>query len=430
MPDFSDKYKKALEYQEISPDFKERTARLMTELRDSMEPDIKTAEEEPAAASFIVSDNEENFPRRIKPIKVISAIAAAAACLTVGVALNRAGVFDRDTELAAVGSDSAVTEATDTMEAFEDNTEAALAMGEESISEESFTPSESGDILIRSSDSAENVSEEADKGDDDLPAPAVGAAAYTMEETEPLTEGEVPAEEFASNAAEGVQGYEEIAEEAPDYEGAAPDEAAPIIEAPFEDAPIIDAPVEAAPFQSENESPAETVLNLEPFSEEVVQEAAFEEEDYEEDEAVEDIPVEEAPSADMSRSSDFSPRRAVAGFPAQTSSALITPAFEDTISEDGTVVKYQAKRIRSVTKLLELNKELYAYTEEDSAAMADEAPSDSRYIIDYTGDQGNAMRIYIGSRYICFAYEGGFYTYELTEEEYKKLDSSLFGLIS
>ncbi|MCI7767756.1 MAG: hypothetical protein MSJ26_07255 [Oscillospiraceae bacterium] len=420
MPDFSDKYKKALEYQEISPDFKERTARLMAELRDSEEPVLKTAEDERAAASVALSDNEEKFPRRINYIKVISAIAAAAACLTVGVALNRAGIFDRASDLAAVNSDGAVTEATDIMETFEDKTDATAAMGAENISGE-FTPSDNGDILIHGSEQAENEPSEDSGEADEMPAPAVGAAAFAVEETAPLTREAIPEENASPDSIAGVQGYEDIAEELPDYEGAAPDEAVPTTEEP----------VEAAASQNDTNDPAETGLILEPFSDEadaVPDGEVFEEEN--EEAAEDDLPVEEIATSDMSRSADFSPRRAVAGFPAQTSSALITPSFEDTISEDGTVVKYQAKRIRSVTKLLELNKELYAYTEEDSAAVGDAAPSDSRYIIDYTGDQGNAMRIYIGSRYICFAYEGGFYTYELTEEEYKALDSSLFGLIS
>ncbi|MBQ5331819.1 MAG: hypothetical protein J6K92_00960 [Oscillospiraceae bacterium] len=412
MPDFSDRYKKALEYQEISPDFKERTAKLMTELRDSEELVPKTAEDEPMAASFTVSDNEEKFPRRIKIIKVISAMAAAAACLTVGVALNRAGVFDRDNEPAVVNSDSIVTEATDIMETSEEQTLAGAADGDKN----EYSSAENRAALEHGSETDETAEKESDNGAEN--APAVGAAAFTMEETSPLIEEAAPEEAAAfsetepalPNAAEDIQGYEEIIEDVPDHDGAVP--------------------AEAAPSQSENTAPAETVLMLAPFSEESDEIADEEMFDDETEEDIEEAPTDETPSAAMSRSSDFSPRRAVAGFPAQTSSALITPSFEDNISEDGTVVKYQAKRIRSVTKLLELNKELYAYTEEDSAAVGDASPTDSRYIIDYAGDQGNAMRIYIGSRYICFAYEGGYYTYELTEEEYKKLDSSLFGLVS
>ena len=273
-------------------------------------------------------------------------------------------------------------------------------------------------------------------------APVVGGAFPLMEKTAPLMEEPVSEEQPAlpeteepfPNASVGVQGYDDISEEENSYDGASYEQDAPVTEAPAESASVTEAPVEAVPIEAavpetKNSDPAETVLQLAPFSEE--SEGISDSEEYDEEteeEAVDDDTP--AGNSDMSRSSDFSPRRAVAGFPAQTSSVLITPSFEDTISEDGTVVKYQSKRIRSVTKLLELNKEMYAYTEEDIAAVSDAAPSDSRYIIDYAGEQGNAMRIYIGSRYICFAYEGGFYTYELTEEEYKALDSSLFGLVS
>ena len=100
MTDFSDKYKKALEYQELSPDFKERTAKLMAELRDADAPVPKTADENDNTVSpVIVSENGGAKTDRSKFIKIISTAAAAAACLTVAFALNRAGVLDKDLSL-------------------------------------------------------------------------------------------------------------------------------------------------------------------------------------------------------------------------------------------------------------------------------------------------------------------------------------------
>ena len=54
MTDFSAKYKKALEYQELSPDFKERTAKLMAELRDADAPVPKTADENDNTVSPVI----------------------------------------------------------------------------------------------------------------------------------------------------------------------------------------------------------------------------------------------------------------------------------------------------------------------------------------------------------------------------------------
>ena len=62
MSDFSNKYKSAVEEMKISPDFKERTEKMMIELRDS-----------------------ENAPKRshIRLYRSLSVIAAAAACVAI-----------------------------------------------------------------------------------------------------------------------------------------------------------------------------------------------------------------------------------------------------------------------------------------------------------------------------------------------------------
>lgn len=416
MPDFSDKYKKALEYQEISPDFKERTARLMTELRDSEELIPETAEENtPAADHISVSGNEIKTSRRINFIKVISTAAAAAACLTVGVALNNAGIFDKDSDPSVIATDSIVTEATDIIEADvteeESVSEAVLTAENAAISEYSETTA--AEALPETAPQSVTETEpfsESPKAPESSIETKTYAAAITAETTA------APAEEPAA------EGFDEIIEDVPVE--AAPD--APVEAAPEEGVGI--APSAYDNGEKENDLPLETVLILEPFSEEA---EAEEEADSENDEEiVEEAPTDITSAADMSRAASFSPKEAVSEFPAQNSTAVITPVFEDINSEDGTVLTYEPKEVRNVTKLLNLNKELSAYAEEGEGSLAEEAPSDSRYIIDYADKQGNAMRIYMGSRYICFAYGGFYYTFELTEEEYNELDGVLFGLIS
>ncbi|MDY3792592.1 MAG: hypothetical protein SOZ56_08985 [Oscillospiraceae bacterium] len=406
MPDFSDKYKKALEYQEISPDFKERTARLMTELRDSEELIPETDEENlPVEKPVSVSGNELMTSRKIKLIKVISTAAAAAACLTVGVALNNAGIFDKDSDPSIIATDSMVTEATDIIE--------ADITAEESVSEAEL------------STTAAAVSEYEDT-----------TALEAIPETDPQSMTETVTEasavtETSQDIKPSAASFSAEPASAPVEEPAAEEYDEIIEKSPVEAAPAEGAGIAPSAYDSgekDNDLPLETVLILEPFSEEAEME---EEADIEEDEEiVEEVPTDITSAADMSRAASFSPKEAVSEFSAQNSTAVITPAFEDINSEDGSVVTYEPKEVRSVTKLLNLNKEISAYAEEGEASIAAEAPSDSRYIIDYAGKQGNAMRIYMGSRYICFAYGGYYYTFELTEEEYNELDGVLFGLIS
>ncbi|WP_432649332.1 hypothetical protein [Huintestinicola sp.] len=416
MPDFSDKYKNALEYQEISPDFKERTARLMTELRDSEKLIPETAEENlPLAEHISVSGNEIKTSRRIKLIKVISTAAAAAACLTVGVALNNAGVFDKDSDPSVIATDGIVTEATDIIE--------AEITADESFSEDVLTTEGAAISEYAETTAPETISQTASQSVNETEA-VTEISAVTETKADTKTQAAAISAETTSAPGEGpaAEDVDEMIEEVP--VGAAPE--APVEAAPVEGAGI--APYAYDNGENENKLPLETVLILEPFSEEA---EAEEEADSENDEEiVEEAPTDITSAADRSRAASFSPKEAVSEFPAQNSTAVITPTFEDINSEDGTVVTYESKEVRSVTKLLNLNKELSAYAEEGEGSLAEEAPSDSRYIIDYADKQGNAMRIYMGSRYICFAYGGSFYTFELTEEEYNELDGVLFGLIS
>ncbi|MDD6991561.1 MAG: hypothetical protein PUI48_07015 [Oscillospiraceae bacterium] len=406
MPDFSDKYKKALEYQEISPDFKEWTARLMTELRDSEELIPETDEENlPVEKPVSVSENELMTSRRIKLIKVISTAAAAAACLTVGVALNNAGIFDKDSDPSVIATDSMVTEATDIIE--------ADITAEERVSEAELSTTAAAVSEYEDTTAFEAIHETAPQSMTETVTEA-SAVTETSQDIKPSA-ASFSAEPASAPVEEpAAEEYDEIIEESP------------VEAAPAEGAGI--APSAYDSGEKDNDLPLETVLILEPFSEEAEME---EEADIEEDEEiVEEVPTDITSAADMSRAASFSPKEAVSEFSAQNSTAVITPAFEDINSEDGSVVTYEPKEVRSVTKLLNLNKEISAYAEEGEASIAAEAPSDSRYIIDYAGKQGNAMRIYMGSRYICFAYGGYYYTFELTEEEYNELDGVLFGLIS
>ncbi len=394
MTDFSDKYKKALEYQELSPDFKERTAKLMAELRDADAPVPKTADENDNTVSpVIVSENGGAKTDRSKFIKIISTAAAAAACLTVAFALNRAGVLDKDSGTSLAAADSISTEVTDLIE------------GEE---QEEETPTEA-EYDIATYDIA------TDEAVDVIP-----------EETTAATEAEIPAETTPVSAyttpmtTEATTVYTEEAVTEAKKDSAPPDAYAAAGNVKG-----------TAPAVSEEEDfPLETVLILEPFSEDMGEEIPAEANEIIDEEADDEAPVnDDTGIPNAARSSAFSPQTAVSEFPAQNTTAVITPSFEDIDPENGNVVTYEPRQVRSVSKLIALNKELFDFSDSE-ASYSSEAPADSRYIIDYTDKQGNALRIYMGSRYICFAKDGYYYTFELTEEEYNDLDSTLFGLIS
>lgn len=397
MTDFSAKYKKALEYQELSPDFKERTAKLMTELRDADAPVPKTADESDNTASpVIVSENGGAKTDRSKFIKIISTAAAAAACLTVAFALNRAGFLDKDSEKSLAAADSISTEVTDLIEA-EEQEEDAPTEAEYDIAAYDIATDEAVDIIPDETTTAT---------ESEIPAEAA--------ETSPVSAYTTP----MTTEATTVYSEEPVTEAKKD---SAPPDA-------YAAAGNVKGTVPAV--SEEEDFPLETVLILEPFSEDMGEEIPAEANEIIDEEADDEAPVnDDTGIPSTARSAAFSPKTVVSEFPAQNTTAVITPSFEDIDPENGNVVTYEPRQIRSVSKLIALNKELYDFSDSE-ASYSSEAPADSRYIIDYTDKQGNALRIYMGSRYICFAKDGYYYTFELTEEEYNDLDSTLFGLIS
>ena len=397
MTDFSAKYKKALEYQELSPDFKERTAKLMTELRDADAPVPKTTDESDNTASpVIVSENGGAKTDRSKFIKIISTAAAAAACLTVAFALNRAGFLDKDSETSLAAADSISTEVTDLIEA-EEQEEDAPTEAEYDIAAYDIATDEAVDIIPDETTAAAEA---------EIPAEAAETAPVSAYTTPMTTEATtVYSEEAVTEAKKDSV--------SPDVYSAAGN-----------------TNETAAAVAEEENFALETVLILEPFSEDMGEDIPAEANEIIDEEADDEAAVNDdtdIPSA--ARSSAFSPKTVVSEFPAQNTTAVITPSFEDIDPENGNVVTYEPRQIRSVSKLIALNKELFDFYDSE-ASYSSEAPADSRYIIDYTDKQGNALRIYMGSRYICFAKDGYYYTFELTEEEYNDLDSTLFGLIS
>lgn len=397
MSDFSNKYKSAVEEMQISPDFKERTEKMMIELRDS-----------------------ENAPKRshIRLYRSLSVIAAAAACVAVAFSLNRTGVFDKDSDPAVIVTDTIETQAMETT--------ADIPAEEAPVQE-----APEADIP-----EAASVDEYSIASADSIPIPDFTEP--VQDETTPeVTEASVAAFEAPVTTAASVVG------ELHDAQVSEPaKKAEPVPQPPAE--------TRAVTQEAEPEEAVEEELELE--SAEYTHPAGsytgsdiHDNEDETEDDSELSPSLPEAGEgvsgssddmgtalvSDFSRAESFSAKEAVSGFKAASSSAVIIPSVSGYDDENGSVTSYSSRKVRGIKDLDSLEKELYIYTEDQTASSVTAVPSDSRYIVDLADDQGNSLRIYIGSSYICFLLtDGSLFSYDLTEDEYSAIDSIIMSLIA
>ena len=397
MSDFSNKYKSAVEEMQISPDFKERTEKMMIELRDS-----------------------ENAPKRshIRLYRSLSVIAAAAACVAVAFSLNRTGVFDKDSDPAVIVTDTIETQALETT--------ADIPAEEAPVQEAS-----EADIP-----EAASVDEYSIASADSIPIPDFTEP--VQDETTPeVTEASVAAFEAPVTTAASVVG------ELHDAQVSEPaKKAEPVPQPPAE--------TRAVTQEAEPEEAVEEELELEsaeytPPAGSYTGSDIHDNEDETEDDSELSPSLPEAGEgvsgssddmgtalvSDFSRAESFSAKEAVSGFKAASSSAVIIPSVSGYDDENGSVTSYSSRKVRGIKDLDSLEKELYIYTEDQTASSVTAVPSDSRYIVDLADDQGNSLRIYIGSSYICFLLtDGSLFSYDLTEDEYSAIDSIIMSLIA
>lgn len=397
MSDFSNKYKSAVEEMKISPDFKERTEKMMIELRDS-----------------------ENAPKRshIRLYRSLSVIAAAAACVAVAFSLNRTGVFDKDSDPAVIVTDTIETQALETT--------ADIPAEEAPVQE-----APEADIP-----EAASVDEYSIASADSIPIPDFTEP--VQDETTPeVTEASVAAFEAPVTTAASVVG------ELHDAQVSEPaKKAEPVPQPPAE--------TRAVTQEAEPEEAVEEELELEsaeytPPAGSYTGSDIHDNEDETEDDSELSPSLPEAGEgvsgssddmgtalvSDFSRAESFSAKEAVSGFKAASSSAVIIPSVSGYDDENGSVTSYSSRKVRGIKDLDSLEKELYIYTEDQTASSVTAVPSDSRYIVDLADDQGNSLRIYIGSSYICFLLtDGSLFSYDLTEDEYSAIDSIIMSLIA
>lgn len=397
MSDFSNKYKSAVEEMKISPDFKERTEKKMIELRDS-----------------------ENAPKRshIRLYRSLSVIAAAAACVAVAFSLNRTGVFDKDSDPAVIVTDTIETQAMETT--------ADIPAEEAPVQE-----APEADIP-----EAASVDEYSIASADSIPIPDFTEP--VQDETAPeVTEASVAVFEAPVTTAASVVG------ELHDAQVSEPaKKAEPVPQPPAE--------TRAVTQEAEPEEAAEEELELEsaeytPPAGSYTGSDIHDNEDETEDDSELSPSLPEAGEgvsgssddmgtalvSDFSRAESFSAKEAVSGFKAASSSAVIIPSVSGYDNENGSVTSYSSRKVRGIKDLNSLEKELYIHTEDQTASAVTAVPSDSRYILDLADDQGNSLRIYIGSSYICFSLtDGSLFSYDLTEDEYSAIDSIIMSLIA
>lgn len=397
MSDFSNKYKSAVEKMKISPDFKERTEKMMIELRDS-----------------------ENAPKRshIRLYRSLSVIAAAAACVAVAFSLNRTGVFDKDSDPAVIVTDTIETQAMETT--------ADIPAEEAPVQE-----APEADIP-----EAASVDEYSIASADSIPIPDFTEP--VQDETAPeVTEASVAVFEAPVTTAESVVG------ELHDAQVSEPaKKAEPVPQPPAE--------TRAVTQEAEPEEAVEEELELEsaeytPPAGSYTGSDIHDNEDETEDDSELSPSLPEAGEgvsgssddmgtalvSDFSRAENFSAKEAVSGFKAASSSAVIIPSVSGYDDENGSVTSYSSRKVRGIKDLNSLEKELYIHTEDQTASAVTAVPSDSRYILDLADDQGNSLRIYIGSSYICFSLtDGSLFSYDLTEDEYSAIDSIIMSLIA
>lgn len=402
MSDFSNKYKSAVEEMKISPDFKERTEKMMIELRDS-----------------------ENAPKRshIRLYRSLSVIAAAAACVAVAFSLNRTGVFDKDSDPAVIVTDTIETQALETT--------ADIPAEEAPVQE-----APEADIPEADIPEAESVDEYSIASADSIPIPDFTEPVHDETASE-VTEASIAVFEAPVTTAASVVG------EFHDAQVSEPaKKAEPVPQPPAETHAVAQEaePEEAAEEELELES-AEYTPPAGSYTGSDINDSEDETEDDSElspslPEAGEGVSgsgddMGAALVSDFSRAENFSAKEAVSGFKAASSSAVIIPSVSGYDDENGSVTSYSSRKVRGIKDLDSLEKELYIHTEDQTASAVTAVPSDSRYIVDLADDQGNSLRIYIGSSYICFLLtDGSLFSYDLTEDEYSAIDSIIMSLIA
>lgn len=458
MTDFSDKYRRAIDSLDISPDFKERAAAKMIALRDGGE-----------------RVSAEAHVRRRKIRRIMYTVGAAAACIAVCAGVVFTGVLDRESDIFTVTeSETAVPEETDVLPREEPAEEEIKATVTESMTE-SFAESVTAVTVEADMNCPENEEAEAEKTVEYAVTTAAPAVETSAAATEARTAAKTPAEtvgtmpvtiagtipETGSGAAvaanpgdngktgnsgnSGKSGKSGESETLPTVEA---EYVAPISrrnndDEIYDDDEVIDeAPLNPVPATSENENievddydydgadsgydeaPAEAAPQPSPMSADNTSGGAFNDPAFDYKDAV---------------GYDFSAYDEAKKFDKKNAYATVTPLFEEYDEKSNKIISYKAAEVRGTVKMRELISAAALYAEDGTWEAVSSPPEDSRYIIDFADEEGNSLRAYCGNGFICYAVadmKGNepandvvYCYFKLTEKESAKLEGILYSHI-
>lgn len=401
MSELSDKYKAALDSLEISPDFKERTAAMMKKLRDSGETlPLQISEEDVTKnVTALISENESRGGR-IAFYRIASAAAAAAACLVIGVSVNRAGVFD------------SISTSESTAEAFLDTIDESYVVTAEPVSSEIRDAEE---VLPEiQAETVYDITETDIIEDDTVNAVTLAETPYQPESAEMLPYTDI--RQDSADTAEAAETMTEIGAEESKKESRVIAVEPPMSPGNRETAPYEYIEEEIMGIEEPDDIPPLYEATYDPPAA-----GRISDEDEENDIGG----SEQAAVSQITKASDFSAENCISRFRPVDSEAVITP-LSGSFPEETVPV-----RIKGRSEIRSFEDDLAAFTAEHEAQLITVVPTDSRYIIDFSDSRGNTMRIYVGvSRYICYSSQGSMYSFELTEEEYSSMDEYFLGLLS
>ncbi len=459
MADFSDKYRKALDSLDISPDFKERTAAKMIALRElvdsTAETTVKsTAETGSEKAGNIILMND-NTSRKKKMRRMMYTVGAIAACAAVCMGVVFSGVLDGDKNVIRYEeSETAVPEQTDVLPNEETVEEVSETVNTETAHDEAVVDDVS---YAQTSEAAVTEAPE-----EEMPIETRGNTVTEANADKPVvtevTVTEVPVTEAPVHGVLQNGGTEKPA--------AATAKTVPAVTtasssrpAVTEALPIGDA--EYAPPVGEN-TPHDVIDDEEVITEShtpaVSPEGTENDEaagDYDYDGAAEEAPIPVTPVTSDNGSApafndpafsyngavgyDFSAYDETKKFDKKNTYATITPLFEEYDEKNGKIVSYNAAEVRGTVKMRELISAAALYAEDGTWEAVSAPPENSRYIIDFADEDGNSLRAYAGDGFICYAAadmkgnepvnEVVYCYFKLTEKESKRLEGILYSYV-
>lgn len=465
MADFSDKYRKAIDSLDISPDFKERTAAKMIALRDVVGTIADTAADTAAAsekAGNIILMND-NTSRKKKMRRMMYTVGAIAACAAVCMGVVFSGVLDGDKNVIKYEeSETAAPEQTDVLpheepvdEVSETVNGSETARDDEAVVHD-MSYAQTSEIIVTevpeeemTIETRENIVTEANADE-----PVVTEMTVTEAPVTEVHVTEAPAHGVLQNAVTEMP--------------VSTATAAKTVPAATTESPSRPTVTEALPTGAAEYAPpvGENIHNV-IDDEEVITESytpAVSPEGTENDGAAGDYDydgedsAEEAPMTPVTSDNspvpafndpafsysgavgyDFSAYDEAKKFDRKNAYATITPLFEEYDEKNGKIVSYNAAEVRGTVKMRELISAAALYAEDGTWEAVAAPPENARYIIDFADEDGNSLRGYAGDGFICYAVsdmkgnepvdEVVYCYFKLTEKESKRLEGILYSYV-